>query len=72
MSITKIINLGLLLCLLLVASSSMKVKIIPNMEQNQRLLTEKELQAFSNVKLMIDGTGEYIYPEANNVFTMYT
>ena len=39
MSITKIINFGLLLCLLLVASSSMKVKIIPNMEQNQRLLT---------------------------------
>ena len=70
MNITKIIKFGLLLCLLLAATHSMKVKVIPNMEQNQRLLTEKELQAFSNVKLMIDGSGEYIYPEVNNVFTM--
>ena len=70
MNITKLNHFILLTLIVLVSTQSMRIKIIPNMEQNQRLLTEKEMQAFSNVKLIIDGNAEYIYPEANNVFTM--
>ena len=58
-----------LVALVLTPASTMRVRLTIG-EQNQRLLTERELQAFSNVKLMLDGSGEYIYPEANNIFQM--
>lgn len=67
---TKVIFTLLIGLALLSSLECMRVKIIPSMENNQKLLTEKELQAFSDVRLIVDGSDEYIYPEANNVFTM--
>ena len=68
---TRRIALAFLACILFFTSvDSIKIRVSPP-EGNQRLLTEKESQALSNVKIMIDGNGQYIYPEQNNIIAMY-
>lgn len=62
----------LIFTLLCVGSLSMRIKISLNNPEN-KLFTNSEIDSIKNIKLMIDGNGQYIYPQAvsHNFIEMY-